>query len=181
MKLYANDQMYLQNYDLAYMIVEREELPNYIYEEINNQVPPGTTSIDLTDEFNFAWKFRAIHSIEWLMDCEYILDYNEFKDYSMEELDKLIDDYLETWTNLASNISFSENICDEEANDFYNLSQNLYSLKVLSEYKEGIIAFPNLPDEYRPKPHHYNSSIPLITFPGGSLHRRLAARRFHKF
>lgn len=174
MKLYAHHQVYLQSYDLAHMIVQRGGIPDFLLKEIEQQLPPGSTHIDLTDQFNFAWRFQTLQSIEWLMDCDYIVDYEEFRNDPPEILDEMAGGYLQDWFNLMIGAEYSDDVTDEEMEILHDLGQVIYSLQALSEYKKGNLRFPNLPDEYRYQ--HHNPLVYSRGFPIGRLHRRLDRR-----
>ena len=91
--------------------------------------------LNITDEYNFAWQFRTLESIEWLMDCEYILDYNDFKDYSLWELEEIQETYFEAWREMVAYPAIQEEDDYEALIEFCNLSENMYSLQILYEYK----------------------------------------------
>ncbi len=192
MKLYANNQVYLQGYDLTYMITVRKELPSFILAELKEQLDQAKTRENLSNQFNFAFKFQTIQSVKWLMECEYILDYLDYRNCSTDELDAIIEISLETWYNMMFDEGYPESINDyalaedlgemsDFLRDFCNLSQNIYSLSLLQKYKSGEIDFPNLPEEYRERNHIHDNMAYMNGLPIGRLHRRLEGVKLRKF
>lgn len=149
MKLYANGVVYLQNYDLAFMITGKRAMPICIYQEIKAQLPEGTERIDLTDEYNFAWKFRTVESVAWLMDCAYILDYGELRSCTVDDLDDLLLAAYDSWYELVEIADGEEGANNEVMDELHDFSQIIKTLMSLIKYREGEIDFPNLPEEYR--------------------------------
>ncbi|MBR2709875.1 hypothetical protein IKE72_02240 [Candidatus Saccharibacteria bacterium] len=149
MKLYADGVVYLQNYDLAFMITEKRELPMCIYQEIKAQVPEGTERIDLRDEYNFAWQFRTVSAVEWLTDCRYILDYGELRFCTLNDLDELLLGAYDAWYGLAMSCEGVANIDPEILAELQDFGHIIQSLMVLIQYRQGQTEFPNLPEEYR--------------------------------
>lgn len=211
MKLYANKQVYLQNFDLAYMFREQKRIPDFIIEEIEGQLPYGTTRIGLTDDFDFAWVFKTLASIDWLMECGYILNFDELNYSTMRQLEKIQMDAFDAWSAAENCTEYSELIsATETVLEPTDFNQIIYSVQAMMGYKTGVIDFPNLPeeydqgyceeteyyprdeyyypeDEYYPpegyyqEAHRHNERETIRRFPAGKLHRRLENCRLRRF
>ena len=149
MKLFANQQVYLQNFDLAYMIREKKQIPEFVIKEIQEQLPPGAKRIDLTHEFDFAWVFKTLTSISWLMSRSYILDFGELMYGTLNDLEQIQTDAYDAWTLVENYADYIKSVApDEIILEPSDYNEIIYSAEVMKGQKIGTIEFSGLPENY---------------------------------
>lgn len=159
MKLFVNKQVYLQSFDLAFMIREKKQIPDFIIEEIRGQLPEGTTRIDLTHEYDFAWVFKTLASVDWLMSRSYILDFGELMYCTLEDLEQIQTDAYDAWTFVENYADYLRYIAPDEAIlDPSDYNEIIYSAQVIKGQKIGAIEFSGLPENYEEAGYHSMSN-----------------------
>ncbi len=160
MKLYANNQVYLQTYEMSFIISDWRTRPDFVLRDILELIHKEDAKEHLDDPYCFYWKFQTAQSIEWLMNYEAIVDYQKYWKCSIAELEDHMRRCMIKWEEMLISPEYDTRFKEEYLNchckkksDFYiqfeELTHTLFSWRRFVKYKKGIIDFPNLPEEYR--------------------------------
>ena len=92
MKLKIGDKVYLQKYDVAYLLHHIRAFPSRLMEEIfcgDDDLGGIFWMNGGADGLSFDQKFEDKQNVEWLLAQDYILNFEDLKDKSVEELEAL--------------------------------------------------------------------------------------------
>ena len=147
MKIVEKDAVYVQKGDLASLLYqEKFSLPDTVMNILFKKGNPFY--VDNNNAYEFV-KFIGPEEIEYFKSLDWIIDYNEYKNYTKEEIEIISNNILTEAKNLAKNNN--EMVPSEKARHqdivekCTNLDNKIYSLKLLYLYKTGVISF-SLPD-----------------------------------
>jgi len=102
MKIITDDAIYVQRKDLEYLHDLRSlGIPRSIFVEVFGK---GILTIDNSNKNDFV-KFVAKEDIEFLKNLEWIVDYNELKDLTIEQLTELIEEVVNQMNGIADTIN----------------------------------------------------------------------------
>ena len=90
MKLKIGDKVYLQKYDVSYLLHHIRAFPSRLMEEIfcgDDDLGGIFWMNGGADGLSFDQKFEDKQNVEWLLAQDYILNFEDFKDKSIEELE----------------------------------------------------------------------------------------------
>ncbi len=91
MKMIVGAVLFIQNYDIKFLY-EAIEIPQEVLEEFtDNQKRLKSQAQNLGGGYDFVFAFRTSEAIRWLMNQDYIVDYNEASICRKEELLDTID------------------------------------------------------------------------------------------
>lgn len=170
MKLKIGDIIYLQKYEISYILHELNDFPGSLMQEI--LYSRGDTLFTMNssrDAMHFETVFKMPENVKWFLDQDYILDYDEYKKKSISELEALYQDLKAIY---FANMEEFDDLEDEEREDeidkFEKLGHKILSLKYLIDMKKGRINFV-FPEEYQDDIGEENQDKP-------SLFKRLFSR-----
>lgn len=145
MKINKKDAIYIQNIDLIYLSEGYVPIPPSIYKKINLK----KNYINDKTKYKFI-KFTLPEEITFLNSIPWIVDYNEVKDTSPEEIGKMINNLRNKKELLkqAKNISSEEtinNLVEEQ-----NIELKIHSLREILWHKTGDTKM-SIPKDKSPK------------------------------
>ena len=151
MKVIVGNKAYLQKFDLAFMIHEFSAVPGCIMVEAFSSACMVTVNGG-DDAVRFGFCFEEPEAVEFIKECEWLLDFREYSQKDLNELialrdeiqDKLsceVDDF-----NGAS-IEYRKQNFEEYSEKFDHMKLKTMSLDMLVDCKNGKIKLPTIPDE----------------------------------
>ena len=147
MKIITNDSAYVQKNDIAYLNSSNLPIPASIFMKVFGN---GVTIINDSNRYDFV-KFDKESEIEYFKDLDWMIDYDEVKDLSEDEIIKLAEETKEEQRKIATTF----NSMDEEEKDNHTdmiikcnlLEFKFYSLRDVLWFKQGHIPM-KLPEGY---------------------------------
>lgn len=145
MKVFKNGKVYVQNEDLILILRSGELMPTSVLEKFYGNGPV----IIVKDNMEDYVEFEEAEQVEFFKRLDWIVDYDEVKNLSTEELEKLYDDTKDEMVKIADkyrNLSQNDNDCYEKDSIRYELLGNkLYSLSKIQYFKARKLelALPN--------------------------------------
>lgn len=121
MKIITNEKVYVQRNDISTLLHFSNTLPN----EVVNEVFSDVFICTLNNRHEFM-EFSNPNTIEYFKKLDYILDYDEVKDLSVEDLNKL---YLSVDKEISNLLIEFENLSTEEQEKKYAYYVNIINLK----------------------------------------------------
>lgn len=157
MKIKINENVYLQKYEVAYIMHDLNSFPGSILKEIFGADKEGVFFMNdsSVDGFWFECVFRDPENAKWLMDQDWIVDYDEYAEMPTSELETLIE-HLEVEYSAdikkfnAKDESYRKEHCKEVRDKFNKTGHKISSLGDLAKARKGKINFV-FPDEYQGK------------------------------
>lgn len=151
MKVIVGDKAYLQKLDLVFMIHEFSAVPGCIMEEAFSRACVISTNGG-DDAVSFGFCFDKPETVQFLKECDWILDFTEYSKKDINELKALHD---ETASNLereidefnATSVEFRKKHFEEYSEKFDHVKLKLIGLDMLMDCKNGKIQMPAIPDE----------------------------------
>ena len=156
MKVKVGENVYLQKYEVAHIIHELNSIPASVLNEVFGD---GESSFFFvngpTDAFRFGSVFKNPASVKWLMEQDWIVDYDEYSEMPLSELEALVE-HLKAEHNTgidefnAKDEAYREKHFEEESDKFHKAGHKLSSLEDLISALKGEVAFV-FPDGYQGK------------------------------
>lgn len=151
MKVIVGDKVYLQKYDLVVMINEFSAVPGCIMVEAFSRACVISTNGG-DDAASFGFCFDKPETVQFLKECDWILDFTEYSQKSFEELKALHDKCEENLDREVddfngSDVEYRKEHFDECSEKFDHMKLKLISLDLLMDCKNGKIQMPAIPDE----------------------------------
>ncbi len=145
MKIVTNNSAFVQKNDLAYLDQSDLAIPASIYRKILNLI------IDDHNRYDFA-TFTASKEIEFFKSIDWMVDYNEIKDLSEQEIMILIQNALEKKNRIIQKFNSMETKNRDMVLQCELLDFKIYSLRDALWFKQGYIKI-KLPEgvEFLPK------------------------------
>lgn len=151
MKVIVGNKAYLQKFDLAFMIHEFSAVPGCIMVEAFSSACMVTVNGG-DDAVCFGFCFEEQEAVEFIKECEWLLDFQEYSQKDLDELialrdemsDKLsceVDDF-----NGAS-VEYRKQNFEECSEKFDHMKLKTMGLDMLVDCKKGKIKLPDTPDE----------------------------------
>ncbi len=157
MKLKIGDRVYLQKYEFAHIMHELNGFPGGILDEMFSGDEDSSFFFmnGPTDGFRFECAYKEPENVRWLMEQDWIVDYDEYAEMPLAELEALqerlkaersadIDEFN------AKDEAYRETHFDEQSDKFNKLGHKIASLGDLIRFRKGEIKF-GFPDEYQGK------------------------------
>ena len=154
MKLKIGDKVYLQKYEVAYIMHSLNKLPQSIVQETFNS--EGFFFMKgPADGLRFECVYEDPNNVRWLMEQDWIIDFNEYVEAPLGELEALQECLKAEYSTgikrfNAKNKTYREVFFDEESEKFDRLKHKIVSLGYLIELHKGTITFA-FPDGYHDK------------------------------
>ena len=171
MKLRIGDKVYLQKYEVAHIMHDVDYFPTSILRETFGVACGGIFFMNsITDSFRFDCVFKEPENVKWLMDQDWIVNYDDYAEMPLEELEAF-SKYLETkyFDEIdvfnAEDETYREAHFDEASDGFDKLEHKIASLKLIVGYRKGDVKLI-FPDEYQDKANiSSGSNITSTTIP----------------
>lgn len=156
MKLKIGDRVYLQKYEVAHIMNDLNSFPCGILQETFGDEDSGFFFMNgPVDGFRFECVYKEPENVKWLMEQDWIVDYDEFAEMPLAELEALqerlkaersagIDEFN------AKDEAYREAHFDEESDRFDKLGHKIVSLGYLIKFRKGEVEYV-FPDEYQGK------------------------------
>ena len=156
MKLKIGDRVYLQKYEVAYIMHELNGFPTGILDETFSGDEDSLFFLNgPTDGFRFEGIYKEPENVRWLMKQDWIVDYDEYAEMPLAELEAL-QERLEAERSAdidefnAKDEAYREAHFDEESDRFDKLGHKIISLGYLIKFRKGEVEYV-FPDEYQSK------------------------------
>ena len=150
MKIKVGREVYLQKYEMAYIMREISDVPASLLDELFASYSEFTMT-GFEDSLKFACVFRKPKNVKWLMEQDWIVDYNAYKNVPYAALKstrkKLIRSYrAETEAFDANEANFRRKNRSEYEMRFSKMIHKEYSFELMLKYFKKKIHFA-LPEE----------------------------------
>lgn len=139
MKIITNDSAYVQKNDISYLNLSDLPIPASIFMKVFGN---GVTIINDSNRYDFV-KFDEESEIEYFKDLDWMIDYNEVKDLSEDEIIKLAESIGEEQDKIATTFN---SMAEEERKNHADmvtkcdlLEFKFYSLRDVLWFKQGHI------------------------------------------
>lgn len=146
MKIIAENKIFVQKNDIAYLNSTDLDIPASIILEVYGK---GLTIIDDSNRYEFI-KYEQPHEIEFLKNLDFIVDYNEFKDLSENEIIEIAKEIIKKRNELARTFNkMDKNKRKKNINILYEcekLDFKINSIRDIIWFKNGDLNI-KLPDE----------------------------------
>ena len=144
MKVFKNGKVYVQNEDLILILRSGELMPTSVLEKFYGNGPV----IIVQDNMEDYVEFEETAQVEFFKRLDWIVDYDEVKNLSLEELEKLYDatkDEMVKIRNKYSDLSQNDDCYEKDSIRFELLGNKLYSLSKIQYFKARKLelALPN--------------------------------------
>lgn len=156
MKLKIGDKVYLQKYEVAHIMHELNGFPGSILDETFGGDEDSFFFINgPTDGFRFECVYKEHENVKWLMEQDWIVDYDEYAEMPLAEL-RAFQERLKAERSAdidefnAKDEAYRETHFDEQSDKFDKLKHKIASLGDLIRFRKGEIIF-GFPDEYQGK------------------------------
>lgn len=144
MKVFKNGKVYVQNEDLILILRSGELMPTSVLEKFYGNGPV----IIVQDNMEDYVEFEETDQVEFFKRLDWIVDYDEMKNLSLEELENLYDDTKDEMVkirNKYSDLSQKDDCYEKDSIRFELLGNKLYSLSKIQYFKARKLelALPN--------------------------------------
>jgi len=144
MKVFKNGKVYVQNEDLILILRSGELMPTSVLEKFYGNGPV----IIVQDNMEDYVEFEETDQVEFFKRLDWIVDYDEVKNLSTEELEKLYDatkDEMVKIRNKYSDLSQNDDCYEKDSIRYELLGNKLYSLSKIQYFKARKLelALPN--------------------------------------
>ena len=157
MKLKIDDTVYLQKYEVAYIMHALNRFPSSILQETFGGKDTGMFFFmcDLEqDGFSFECAYKEPKNVEWLMKQDWIVDYDKYpEDMSPDEIETLrgrLEAEFDADVNEFNNKDndYKTKHYNEESEKFDKRGHEITSLEYLIKFRKGEAEF-SFPDEFQ--------------------------------
>ncbi len=156
MKLKIDDKVYLQKYEVAHIMHDLDSIPATVVDEITRGRSRRFFSMnDPTDAYRFGFAFKNPASVKWLMEQGWIVNYDEYFEMPLPELEALVERLkAEHGAGIdefnAKDEAYREKHLEKVSNKFHKDSHKISSLDDLISARKGKVTFV-FPDGYQGK------------------------------
>jgi hypothetical protein len=147
MKVFVNNKVYISNHDIKFLLREHYAMPLIVLLEIDDRFVEDYDKL-LRSKIHDFMSFTSEEAKEYFKGLDFIIDYNEFKDKSVDELrfeqkineinKKRIENTLPTLSGYS---------VQEAELKLAKYGHIIYSFGELINYKKGTLRF-NIPRQY---------------------------------
>lgn len=155
MKIKIGDSVYLQSYEVARIVVHLNDFPVNILDELFSGDAKGDCVLMTSPGYSgkFKYVFRDPTNIQWIMEQDWIIDYDEYAEAPLHEIEVLIERLraersVEIDDFNAKDEVYRDAHFKEVSDRIYKSSYKISSLRLLVSARKGEVAFV-FPDEYR--------------------------------
>ena len=140
MKVFANNAVYVQLSDLAFLIRSDVFVPSSVADVFRD----GTININYRNRYEFI-KFSKIEDVEYFRNLDYIIDYNEFNEFNEDFLKTFASSLADQYNKFLYTYNSMSEEEKEENQDLHNkcdeLDYKCNSIEDLIAFKQGKIKF----------------------------------------
>lgn len=171
MKIKIGDKVYLQKYEVYHLLHDLNGFPSSILNETFGNEDRSFFMNGPTDGFWFECVYKKPENVRWLMKQDWIVDYDEYAEMSIAELEALQERLkAEGLAGVnefnARDEAYRKAHIDEENDKFSKLGHKIASLWNLIVFLKGEVKFV-FPDEY-----HGKTTVTVISDATGTLKRK---------
>ena len=148
MKLKIGDKVYLQEYEIAFILKELNFIPCRIILEMfdNGDHISLTNNNDPTRLYRFGHVYANPANVKWLMEQDWIIDYDDCAGMSLAELENLrntliTEHFASTSKFNRENYTYREMHFDEENEKMNKIKHKIFSLKQYIDFRKCRIDF----------------------------------------
>ncbi|MBR0467642.1 hypothetical protein IJJ53_01905 [Candidatus Saccharibacteria bacterium] len=150
MKIKNGQKVFLQKYEVTYIMHELNSVPAGIVEEIFKDGKPFIMSGPIDGQV-FACVFENPKATEWLMEQDWIVDYDQYKNVPVADLKVLCEQLKNEYSSGVGNFNakddaYREKHFDEQNEKFSNMRHKISSLYLMIDHLEKKTNFV-FPDE----------------------------------
>ena len=156
MKIKIGEKVYLQKYDVAYILENLSNFPDSLFEDIfESNDDDCFYIIDFADSLQFDYLLEETSNVEWIMNQDWIIDYDAFIKNSIPKLKAQANTLTTECTNginefNAKSLPYKKKYYEAESIKYNNLQHKIVSIHYLVDFLEGKIDF-GFPEEYQDK------------------------------
>lgn len=155
MKIKIGDKVFLQKYEVAHIIHETYSVPLSFMRETFPEKSGCFVMNGAADCFRFKCVYKDPESIKWIMEQDWIVDFDEYSKMSPDELYALCERLYEEYSKgidefNAKDDAYREAHYYDDSDKFEKAEHKLSSLKTLYNYLKGETKFA-FPRGYKPK------------------------------
>ena len=156
MKLKIGNKVYLQKYEVAYIMYNLTELPgSFLDETFSDDDHKFFFMNSAADGLRFDYAYEDPQNVAWLMEQDWIVDYAEYAKTSFDDIKSLVSNLrMHRESAIDEFNSKSEDYrrthYDEESAKFDRSAHKISSLEKIIEYRQGEVEFV-FPNVYREK------------------------------
>lgn len=145
MKMKIDQKVYLQKYDIAFITHELSIIPAGLMNELFKDSRFFIMS-DHEDGFVFDCVFEDAETVAWLMEQDWIVDYNQYKDIPPAEIKSICEKFAGEISVSAKNFNsrdedYRSAHYDECKEELSKMTHKLDSIEAMVEYLEGKLNF----------------------------------------
>lgn len=152
MKIKIDDKVYLQKYEIADMTHNPKYYPQCVLDEVFAHGDEVFVMNRALDAYHFANVFKNPESIKWLMEQDWIVDYDEFAKKPLQTIKDLAYGVYTEETKIVQDfnrkdIEYRDKHFDEVRDKTYKLGVKARSLGIMIYFLEGEVTF-EFPEGY---------------------------------
>ena len=145
MKIKIGEKVYLQKYEISYILYETDGFPGSLLEEIFDDDEIFFVN-GSEDGFRFECVFENPKNVEWLMAQDWIVDYNEYAKTPIRELKELVKQLKKEYSTMidefnAQNIDYRKRYYQEVGYEFSKIRHRIASLHNIIAERKGKATF----------------------------------------
>ena len=156
MKVKVGENVYLQKYEVAHIMHDLNSVPATVMDEVFGDDESSFFFMNgPTDAFRFESVFKNPASVKWLMEQDWIVDYDKYSEMPLPELEVLVerlkaehDAGIDEFN--AKDEAYREKHFEEVSDKFHKASHKISSLDDLISARKGKVTFV-FPDGYQGK------------------------------
>ena len=138
MKRKVGGKVLLQGYDAGFILNEMNATPGVIFSEVFSK---GRSCVMIVgrDNVNFCFEFKSKGAKKWILEQDWILDYDEYEKKTPDELDiqykVLVDEYNSIVNEFnAKDLEERKKLAEETFDELQKLSHKMKSVDLMSAY-----------------------------------------------
>ena len=181
MKVKVDEKVYLQKYEVAHIMHNLNSIPTTVMDEVFGDGEGGFFFMNgPADGFRFESVFKNPASVKWLMEQDWIVDYDKYSEMPLPELEALVE-HLKSEHDAgidefnARDEAYREKHFEEVNDKFHKDSHKISSLDNLISARKGEVTFV-FPDEYQEKTTPSTSGVTNTSKKKPSFFARLFGR-----
>lgn len=146
MKLRIGNNIYLQKYDVAFIMNDELEVPHSFYQEA--KINFSSFSIkSVEDQYTFGCVFKDKETIDWINNQDWLLDFNHWRSLPRSEIESIRDGIIKQYNDYAEH--FYDQNEEYQKEHYYNFNTKrakeehfIYSLNSLIYFLDKKDALP---------------------------------------
>lgn len=170
MKLKIDKEVFLQKYEVVHIMCSHESLPGIFFQEAFGDDKNGLFFMNSSaDGLRFECAFKHPANVKWLMEQDWIVDYDEYIEMPLPELEALVEHLRAEYTANAKKFNnkdeaYRKQHFKRKSDEDYRTIHKISSLEKLIAARKGRIVFV-FPEQYQGKTTPDTTSI-ISRMPG---------------